>query len=130
MRAYVASLDYGNREIGEAVDLFWLQGPLKISAIEQTRFLARLAENSLPMPAANQAMTRDIIKQESGNGVDLYAKTGTASSLAPAVGWWVGWVERDGKIYSFALNIDLILPEDAAKRTSVGTACLKELGLL
>jgi beta-lactamase class D len=41
-------MDYGNTEIGTAVDTFWLPGPLKISAVEQTRFLAKLAQDALP----------------------------------------------------------------------------------
>ena len=48
MRDNVSRLGYGNKEIGAAVDIFWLNGPLKISAVEQTQFLARLAQNALP----------------------------------------------------------------------------------
>lgn len=50
MRANVSRLGYGNAEIGQVVDNFWLVGPLKISAMEQTRFLLRLAQE-LPFPA-------------------------------------------------------------------------------
>lgn len=130
MRTQVEKLAYGNRQIGDVVDVFWLKGPLKISAIEQTRFLARLARGELPFPSTTQAATREIVKQETGDGWALYAKTGTAASESPPVGWWVGWVEKAGKIYSFALNIDLLSPDDAAKRASVGRECLKTLGLL
>src|SRR4051794_8661682 len=35
--------------IGDALDRFWLDGPRKISAIEQTEFLARLLGRKLPV---------------------------------------------------------------------------------
>jgi len=50
MRESVRTLNYGNKTIGDSVDSFWLNGPLKISAIEQTRFLANLAQEALPFP--------------------------------------------------------------------------------
>ena len=42
----------------------------------------------------------------------------------------VGWVERENKIFPFALNIDMPSDEDAAKRIPVGRECLKVLGKL
>jgi len=55
MQEYVTQLGYGNADIGTQVDQFWLQGPLKISAVEQTQFLYRLTQGALPVPAAVQA---------------------------------------------------------------------------
>lgn len=43
-------LNYGNEKIGPDVTTFWLRGPLAISAIEQTRFLSRLAHQRCPFP--------------------------------------------------------------------------------
>lgn len=37
MRRALQQLDYGNTDPGSTVDTFWLDGPLKISAFEQTR---------------------------------------------------------------------------------------------
>src|SRR5262245_33944791 len=42
-REWLARLDFGNRQIGTVVDTFWLDGPLEISALEDTRCVARLA---------------------------------------------------------------------------------------
>lgn len=36
MNESIQKLNYGNMDIGDKVDMFWLEGPLKISAIEQT----------------------------------------------------------------------------------------------
>ena len=129
MHSGVKKLGYGNCQVGAQVDNFWLVGPLKISAIEQCLFLARLAQGQLPFSAAHQAAVREISLIESGPGWELHAKTGTASQAS--LGWWVGWVFKDGQIYCFALNLDCPAGDfDPARRISLGKACLKTLGVL
>ena len=130
MREGISRLNYGNADIGDVVDIFWLEGPLKISAIEQTLFLAGLAMGTLPFPPEAQKAVREIIKTEEGDGWTLYAKTGTAARVSPKIGWWVGWVEKAGQIYPFAINLDIRKPEDANQRIELGKACLKALGIL
>lgn len=66
MREGLVQLDYGNRETGDVVDKFWLEGPLKISAFEQTIFLSRLAQNDLPLPKYVQKGVREILLLEQG----------------------------------------------------------------
>jgi beta-lactamase class D len=130
MQNGVSALDYGNREIGPLVDQFWLVGPLKISALEQTRFLAGLAQEALPFPKSCQKSLRDIIRLERGSNWALYGKTGWQNAPGPGVGWWVGWVEKEERLYAFALNMDIQKPEDAAKRVQLGKAALRALNLL
>lgn len=130
MRKNVAKLDYGNKEIGATVDNFWLKGPLKISAIEQTRFLARLAQDALPFPAHVQNSVREIVRMDQGDNWTLFAKTGWGDATDPDIGWWVGWVQKAGRVYAFALNADIRQPSDADKRIPLGKASLKALGVL
>lgn len=130
MRDWIDRLDYGNEEIGRVVDRFWLDGPLEISAIEQTHFLARLARQDLPASPRSQSIVRDILRIEEKDGAALFAKTGWFTSAEPNIGWWVGWVERGGKVYAFALNIDMSSMEDAPKRLEIGRKLLAELGAL
>jgi len=129
-RDYVARLDYGNGEIGDVVDQFWLRGPLAISAIEQTQFLARLVNNELPFTAEQQRIAREIVELERGSDWVLYGKTGWQNAPEPGVGWWVGWIERRGQLYTFALNIDIRSPADAPKRIAIGKAALRSADLL
>ena len=129
MRAGLNKLHYGNMEPGTAVDTFWLKGPLKISAVEQTVFLEQLAQDQLPFSKTAMAAVRDITRQE--GTADLHAKTGWGSDPAQDVdlGWWVGWVVKDGKLYAFALNVDM--PDGAAdQRVALGKAALRSLGLI
>ncbi len=128
MRGKITGIGYGNNEIGRQVDRFWLGGPLKISALEQARLLARLTRNDLPFPPETMAAVRDMVKLEEGPGWTLYSKTGTDAKSK--LGWWVGWVERWGENYVFALNLDLKNPEDAAKRAELGRAALKAMGII
>nr|WP_306398026.1 subclass B3 metallo-beta-lactamase [Massilia sp. REN29] len=130
MREGLRKLDYGNMNAGNTIDTFWLEGPLKISAVEQVRFLGRLAQDRLPFPKPAMAAVREIVRQE--GAANLYAKTGwyMPDDRKNQIGWWVGWVEKDGKVYAFAMNVDITDDTVAAKRVPLGKAALQSLGLL
>jgi len=128
-RVWLDRLNYGNGQTGEAVDTFWLDGPLEISAIEQARFVAQLAQNRLPASDRSQRIVRDIIRLEQRGGRTLYGKTGWRFSSTPQLGWWTGWVDDGGKISTFSLNIDMPSPNDAAKRVAIGKHLLGELAV-
>lgn len=130
MRDGVSRMDFGNGEIGAVVDDFWLVGPLQISAVEQTRFLADLARGVLPFPKNFQGVVHDIIQLEQRGNWTLYGKTGWVNAPNPGIGWWVGWVQKDDRVYAFALNIDIQQATDASKRVELGKASLKALGVL
>lgn len=141
MSRFVKLAAYGNADIGKVIDRFWLDGPLAISAVEQAKFVSRLARRELPFSARSQAIVRDILRQEETVTHTMFSKTGWAfageSASAPAsgikpaeLGWLVGWVERNGKVYAFAMNIDIHQNEDAAKRQVIARQCLQSLGVL
>jgi len=130
MRDSLVTMRYGNAEIGTVVDRFWLFGPLKISAVEQTEFLASLAEGTLPFPKTQQEVVQGSIRLEQQDNWTLYGKTGWENFPNPGVGWWVGWVKKSGHVYAFALNIDIREAADAAKRIELGKASLKALGVI
>ena len=129
MQANLQKLDYGNQDPGTVVDMFWLKGPLKISAFEQTVFLDKLAQDQLPFPKSAMAAVRDITRQP--DAADLHAKTGWGPGPVDNIdlAWWVGWVVKEGKVYTFALNVDI--PDGAVdKRVALGKAALTTFGLL
>jgi beta-lactamase class D len=130
MQIGIDLIGYGNQEIGDSVDSFWLTGPLRISAMEQCQFLAKLAQQKLPFPMEAQRSVRDILLTEEGIDWKLFSKTGWQNAPGQGVGWWVGWLEKDQFIYAFALNIDIQEEADAGKRIGLGKAGLKILGLL
>lgn len=128
MRSDLVRMKYGNMQAGTVVDRFWLDGPLAISAVEQTAFLTRLAQGQLPFSNVAMAAVREICRQD--GPAELYAKTGWGKRPGqPDIGWWVGWVRKDGKVYAFALNVDM--PADGQdRRVALGRGALGVLGLL
>ncbi len=130
MAAGLRKLSYGNMDPGQSVDTFWLRGPLKISAVQQTLFLARLGKRELPVSSKIQQSVAGITLLDKGPDWELHGKTGWSVGSAPNIGWWVGWIKKEGKIYSFALNIDIANPEDIERREAIGRECLAALGLL
>ncbi len=129
-RDWLARLDYGNREPGTVVDRFWLEGPLRISAIEEARFNARLARKALPASTLAQTLVHDIIRLERAGGATVYGKTGWYVQRGQtSIGWWTGWVERGSRIHAFTLNMDMPQMAMAPRRLAIGRAILKQLGL-
>lgn len=130
-RSYLRRIGYGNADPGEAVDRFWLEGPLAISAEEQIAFLKRLYRNELPFAVEHQRLVKDLIVVEARPGWILRAKTGWTARLRPQIGWWVGWVEQpEGPVF-FAINIDM--PDggaDAPKREAIARAVLRSIKAL
>jgi beta-lactamase class D len=131
MQSGIKKIGYGNMETGSVVDRFWLDGPLAISAVEQTEFLHRLLKGSLPINPNAVHAVKEITLVEKTDTFELHGKTGWLfSPTPPQIGWWVGWIERENKVYPFALNIDMQSDADAAKRIPLGRECLKALGKL
>jgi beta-lactamase class D len=130
MREWVTRMGYGNQEIGTVVDRFWLDGPLEISAIEQTDFLARLLKGAFERKEENMKAVSEITVLEKSGAYVLHGKTGWGTIGDNDIGWWVGWIEKDGKTTAtFALNVDMPgKQDDAPKRVPLGKACLSELG--
>ena len=129
-REWLEKLNYGNRETGSDVETFWLEGPLQISAAEQAQFAAALALGKLPVSSHAQTIVRNLIKLEEKDGRTLYGKTGWAGiNSGQQTGWWTGWVENDGKVGAFSLNIDIDTVDDARKRQEIGKALLAKLGV-
>ncbi len=125
MRAKLVAFDYGNKAIGDDIgNRFWLSGPLKISAMEQVEFLAKLANGKLPVSAESVAQVKALTRYSEKNGATIYAKTGWIGREAPQTGWWVGWVEKEGKIYPFAMNAVIPTMEEAKLRIPVALDCL------
>jgi beta-lactamase class D OXA-48 len=130
MHQYVRLFAYGNEDTSGGIDRFWLDGSLKISALEQVRFLRRLYKNQLQVKARTSRTIRSIMTTESDSGYIVRAKTAWADGN-PQIGWWVGWIEHGGDAYFFALNLDISTPEQhAQEREQIGRRILMDEGIL
>ncbi|MGE5475765.1 MAG: penicillin-binding transpeptidase domain-containing protein [Bacteroidales bacterium] len=130
-RTLLAQTGYGNGRIDSvAVDQFWLEGDFRVTAWDQVRFLDRLVRDDLPFTPAAMAQVRAIMASPAANGAVIHAKTGYATAAQPRIGWWVGWVERNGRVVEFALNLDVTAPDHLKARQAIAKAILAELGAL
>jgi beta-lactamase class D len=131
MQQYVDGFNYGNRDIGGApIDMFWLNGALRISAFQQIDFLTKLYRGELPASKPNQQIVRDIMYLEQSEFGTLRGKTGAVGiGVAPGskatLGWLVGWLEHGAKAYIFAMNIDVREPKQLALRMPFTKTLLK-----
>lgn len=130
MQQYIDAIRYGNRDIGGGIDLFWLEGDLRITPREQITFLVRLRNNELPFSLETMSTVRRIMIVEQTESYVLRAKTGWGARLSPEIGWYVGYVERGGSVWFFANNIDMRKDEDAEARIGISRRILGELGLI
>jgi beta-lactamase class D len=131
MKEWLARLDYGNKDVSGGIDLFWLQGGLRVSALEQVDFLRKLAQGELPMSQRAQRMVRSALVVEKTRAYTLYAKTGTSGAVKDPVWWWVGWVEKKGRpVAYFAMNFTPAKDTRFEDRFNVARDILKEAGVL
>lgn len=132
MQTYVDRFGYGNRDISGGVDQFWLSGGLRISAEEQVNFLHRFYSGKLDISERSTRLAKDMLVLEETPAYRLSGKTGWSGLGEPGtqIGWLVGYLERDGKVYPFAMNIEIEKNEDAALRMPITKAILKQAGLI
>lgn len=126
-RNYLRDAKYGNADPSASRGDYWVDGNLRISAIEQVEFLRKLYRNALPFKVEHQRLVKDLMIKEATSEWILRSKTGWEGRY----GWWVGWVEqREGAVF-FALNIDTPRRfDDLPKREQIVRAVLRSMNLL
>jgi beta-lactamase class D/beta-lactamase regulating signal transducer with metallopeptidase domain len=139
VRSYVEAFDYGNRGlpsetgVNDTVALSELSPTLKISPIEQTVFLRKLVNRSLPVSAHAYDMTARLLMVETlANGWEVYGKTGTANTRLPdgsedSIGWFVGWANKGGRTLVFARLLEQPVRTDGFGGPLTREAFLSEL---
>jgi beta-lactamase class D OXA-2 len=126
-RRYLRDIGYGNADPTAPSGDYWVDGNLRISALEQVEFLRRLYRNELPFRVEHQRLVKDLMINEAQFQWILRAKTGWEGRY----GWWIGWVEWPTGPVFFALNIDTPgRDKDLGKRQSITRAVLRSLGAL
>lgn len=133
MARHLDAFAYGNRDMSAGIDMFWLEGKMRITPREQVEFLRKLHEGELPVKPAHAEIVKKIIVRESKDGITLRGKTGLTQQDDRSVGWLVGSVEREGggtSVYATIVlapraDIDRIIPI----RMELTTALLRRRGL-
>lgn len=126
-RAYLQTCDYGNNDPTTGQGDYWIDGNLRISAVEQVAFMRKLFHNALPFKVEHQRLVKDLMLRQATPEWILRAKTGWEGHY----GWWVGWIELENGAVFFALNMDTPRRlDDLPKREKIVRAVLKTMGLL
>lgn len=125
-------LNYGNKNISSGIDNFWLDKSLKISAIEQVKFLQNIHHQAYPLKPTSYHQLAKIMLVESTDDYQIYAKTGGGQiHKDKAQGWYVGYVVKKDATYYFAVNMDgPTFNYVQRKRIEVAKAALVETGVL
>lgn len=130
MQTWVSSSGYGNADASGGIDTFWLDGKLRISAIQQIDFLVRLREGTLPFKADHMDLVKTIMVADQRKDWVLRAKTGMTLRVEHPIAWYVGWVETSKGAVYFATNFDIQSMKDAGPRIAVTYENLVLLGAL
>jgi beta-lactamase class D len=130
MQHFLDTLNYGNKNMSGGLDHFWLDGAIRITAIQQIALLKRIYDNKVPFSQRNIDILKNIMIMEKTDDYTLRAKTGTAPSKdGKGVAWYVGYIERNGGVYFFALNIDIGEDAKFAERIALTKRIFTQMGL-
>ena len=109
-RTYLSRWHYGNAQVKQDSDRFWLDRTLKISLGEQVEFLAALLDGKLDVTSSSIEALMAASRAGEVDGFALHGKTG-AGPVNPGKfsgafeGWYVGFIRRpERKPVVFALH--------------------------
>ncbi|HHM1879970.1 TPA: penicillin-binding transpeptidase domain-containing protein, partial [Klebsiella pneumoniae] len=112
---------------------FWLEGQLRISAVNQVEFLESLYLNKLSASKENQLIVKEALVTEAAPEYLVHSKTGfsgVGTESNPGVAWWVGWVEKETEVYFFAFNMDIDNESKLPLRKSIPTKIMESEGII
>lgn len=129
-QSYLLESVYG--ELHEPFDgeTFWLDGSLKISAMEQVEFLKKVYQRTLPFSKSSYETLYQIMLVEQTADFSIRAKTGLAGRSKPKIGWYVGYVETSKDVWFFATNIDIDKEKNLYLRLKLTREVLHKKGVI
>ncbi|MFY7898947.1 MAG: class D beta-lactamase [Chitinophagaceae bacterium] len=130
MQKWIDTLQYGNKKIGKAIDMFWLDNTLKVKPDEQLGLVKKLYFGQLPFQKRTQEIVKKVMLQEQNANYSLSYKTGWGFNEAgKSIGWIVGWIEENRHPYFFVLNIEANPSSDIPSiRKKILTDVLRKYG--
>lgn len=132
MQAHLKKMQYGNQDISSGLDNFWLNGSMKISALEQVHFLQKIYHNQFALKPQAISALKEVMLVENTSNYRLFAKTG-AGKIADGgmLGWYVGFVENSTGVHFFAFNFDSpSYAQMKAERITIAKEHLKLAGII
>ncbi|MFK8007716.1 MAG: class D beta-lactamase [Saprospiraceae bacterium] len=107
MNEYLEKLDYKNMVVDSSnLDLFWLEGDSRITAMEQIDFLSRFYHSKLPISKRTEKIVKDMMFYDEQPTYKMSGKTGWSIRNGNNLGWFVGYIEKGNERYFVATNVD------------------------
>lgn len=123
LAAFIEELQYGNKDISGPEVHYWKRSSLKITPLQQVELLRKLYIQVLPFSESFQNVVKEALFIEKYGTSKLYGITSTTEGN----GWFIGFVEKEGTAYFFAVRV-LNQTGDFAKNIAI--AILKDENLL
>lgn len=106
MNTYLSKLEFGQMDVNENnIDNFWLIGESKISPFQQIHFLRKLYKKELDISKSTSQIIKNILIIDQKPSYTLSGKTGLGIDDSGNTGWFVGYIEKEEKVYYFATKI-------------------------
>ena len=108
MQDWIDKIGYGNRDISAGIDVFWLpskrRNTIMIAPAQQAALMKSIVSGEVPFSKASLTTLKKLMFIKTSDRGILYGKTGSGTDDTGAfvLGWFVGYVESNGKTYAFA----------------------------
>ncbi len=129
-RNHIRGADYGVLREPFEVTEFWLDGSLRVSALDQIELLRKIHRRVLPFDTETYELLQQLMVVERTPQFVLRAKTGWGARAEPQIGWYIGSLETRGETTFFALNLTVKREADLQLRQRIVREALGAHGLL
>lgn len=130
IREHIKQIGYGNQDLSGNLSSYWLESSLKISPVEQVELLVKLQDNEFPFKPSNITAVKNSIRLYSSEQGTFYGKTGTGRINGNDVnGWFIGFIEKSGHTYYFAINIQSDEEADGSNASEIALSILSDMGI-
>lgn len=133
-KSILNSCDYGNGSLAEKGTDFWNYGDFAVTPRNQIDFLIRLYKEKLPFSEKIIKTVKRIMISEDTSDYRIRSKSGWTQKNGQDIGWWIGYIEKQGEIYFFATRLlkdeTKELPQFGNMREEITRKILTEIEIL
>lgn len=130
LNSYFTQLSYGNHNLSGGIADYWMESSLRISPVEQVELLKSFYQNDTIFKAEHVDTMKDILRLSEKDDATFSGKTGTGSVNGKVInGWFVGYVEKDGRTFIFATNIQAKDNAGGSAAVQITLSILKDKGI-
>jgi beta-lactamase class D len=130
--ANLKRIKYGNADITGGLDKFWMSSSLLVTSFEQIDFMKALRDGKLGFNPRINKLVQDALVVEKTVDYTIFGKYGSCPMPdGKYLGWLVGYIERAGKVWYYALNLDgKSVADFSGIRLDIVRGSMIELGFL